>query len=204
MMGSGKTTIGIRLAELTGMRWYDTDDLITQKYGRIADIFEFYGEERFRQLETEIVHQVAGNDGCVISTGGGCVLRPENSAAFKEGGGRIVFLKVDIEVLFERTGHTATSGRCCARSPLKRCAISSITAPPSTKAAPITRWIPTASRSTRSRARSSACLNCRPSGDEHGADHGRLARHRQGDLRRLCARRVRRRLHLHQRRGGCT
>ncbi len=106
MMGSGKTTIGIRLAELTGMRWYDTDDLITQKYGRIADIFEFYGEERFRQLETEIVHQVAGSDGCVISTGGGCVLRPENSAAFKEGGGRIVFLKVDIEVLFERTGHT--------------------------------------------------------------------------------------------------
>ena len=106
MMGSGKTTVGIRLSELTGMRWYDTDDLIVDKYGRIADIFEYYGEERFRQLETGIVHRVAGEENCIISTGGGCVLRPENSAAFKEGGGKIVFLKVDIEVLFARTGHT--------------------------------------------------------------------------------------------------
>ena len=106
MMGSGKTTVGIRLSELTGMRWYDTDDLIVDKYGRIADIFEYYGEERFRQLETGIVHRVAGEENCIISTGGGCVLRPENSATFKEGGGKIVFLKVDIEVLFARTGHT--------------------------------------------------------------------------------------------------
>ena len=106
MMGSGKTTVGIRLSELTGMRWYDTDDLIVDKYGRIADIFEYYGEGRFRQIETGIVHRVAGEENCIISTGGGCVLRPENSAAFKEGGGKIVFLKVDIEVLFARTGHT--------------------------------------------------------------------------------------------------
>lgn len=106
MMGSGKTTVGIRISELTGMRWYDTDDLIVDKYGRIADIFEYYGEERFRKLETETVHRIAGEDNCVISTGGGCVLRPENSAAFKEGGGKIVFLKVDIHVLFARTGHT--------------------------------------------------------------------------------------------------
>lgn len=106
MMGAGKTTVGILISDLTGMRWYDTDDLITDKYGKIADIFEYHGEERFRTIETEIVHRVAKEDNCVISTGGGCVLRPENSAAFKEGGGKIVFLKVDIKVLFERTGHT--------------------------------------------------------------------------------------------------
>ncbi len=106
MMGAGKTTVGILISDLTGMRWYDTDDLITDKYGKIADIFEYHGEERFRAIETEIVHRVAKEDNCVISTGGGCVLRPENSAAFKEGGGKIVFLKVDIKVLFERTGHT--------------------------------------------------------------------------------------------------
>lgn len=106
MMGAGKTTVGILISDLTGMRWYDTDDLITDKYGKIADIFEYHGEERFRAIETEIVHRVAKEDNCVISTGGGCVLRPENSAAFKEGGGKIVFLKVDIKVLFERIGHT--------------------------------------------------------------------------------------------------
>lgn len=106
MMGAGKTTVGIKLSERTGMRWYDTDDLITDKYGKISDIFEFYGEERFRDIESEIVRKVAKEDNCVVSTGGGCVLKPENSAAFKEGGGKIVFLKVNIEVLFARTGHT--------------------------------------------------------------------------------------------------
>lgn len=106
MMGAGKTTVGIRISELTGMRWYDTDELITQKYGKISGIFEFYGEERFREIETEIVRGIAGEDNCVVSTGGGCVLKPENSAAFKDGGGKIVFLQVDIETLFERTGHT--------------------------------------------------------------------------------------------------
>ena len=107
MMGAGKTTVGVRISELTGMRWYDTDDLITRKYGSIPSIFEFYGEPRFREMESEIVHSIAGEDGCVISTGGGCVLKPENAAAFKAGGGKIVFLKVDIRILFERTGHTS-------------------------------------------------------------------------------------------------
>ncbi len=106
MMGAGKTTVGIRISELSGMRWYDTDDLITQRYGSIPGIFEFYGEARFREIETEVVRSVAGEDNCVISTGGGCVLKPENSAVFKAGSGKIVFLKVDIKVLFERTGHT--------------------------------------------------------------------------------------------------
>ena len=106
MMGAGKTTVGILLAERTGMRWYDTDDLITERHGNIPSLFEFYGEEHFRQLESEVVHSIANSDNCVLSTGGGRVLRPENSAAFKAGGGKIVFLKVDIATLFERTGHT--------------------------------------------------------------------------------------------------
>ena len=106
MMGAGKTSVGIKIADLTGMRWYDTDDLITEKYGRIPAICDLYGENRFREMESEIVKNVSDEDNVVISTGGGCVLRPENSAALKKHG-KIVFLKVDIEVLFERTGHTS-------------------------------------------------------------------------------------------------
>lgn len=106
MMGAGKTSVGIKIADLTGMRWYDTDDLIVQKYGKIPAIFEFYGEERFREMESEIVRGISEEDNAVISTGGGCVLRPENSAALKKHG-KIIFLKVDIAVLFERTGHTS-------------------------------------------------------------------------------------------------
>ena len=79
MMGAGKTTIGIKIAEITGRRWYDTDELIVDKYGKIADIFEYYGEPHFRKLETEIVKELAQKDGLVISTGGGLVLKKENN-----------------------------------------------------------------------------------------------------------------------------
>ena len=85
MMGAGKTCVGIKLSELTGMRWYDTDEMVVGKYGKIADIFEYYGEPHFRTLETEMVRQVAAENDCVVSTGGGCLLRPENAYAFKEG-----------------------------------------------------------------------------------------------------------------------
>ena len=40
MMGVGKTSVGIRLAELTDRRWYDTDVMITDRHGRISDLFD--------------------------------------------------------------------------------------------------------------------------------------------------------------------
>ena len=58
MMGAGKTTIGVKIAELTGRRWYDTDGMIADKYGKISDIFEYYGEQHFRKLETETVREL--------------------------------------------------------------------------------------------------------------------------------------------------
>ena len=106
MMGCGKSTVAAELCELTGMEHADTDAEIVKAHGRIADIFQTFGEPHFREIEREVTAKVASRDGLVISTGGGCVLKPENAAAFKAGGGKIVFLKVDIEVLFERTGHT--------------------------------------------------------------------------------------------------
>ena len=62
MMGAGKSTIGIKIAELTGRRWYDTDGVISDRYGKISDIFEYYGEPHFRKLETEIVKELAEQD----------------------------------------------------------------------------------------------------------------------------------------------
>ena len=66
MMGAGKTTIGIKIAELTGRRWYDTDGLIVDKHGKISDIFARYGEARFRELETETVKALVLADNLVI------------------------------------------------------------------------------------------------------------------------------------------
>ena len=101
MMGAGKTTIGIKIAELTGRRWYDTDGLIVDKHGKIADIFEYYGEAHFRKLETEIVKELAKKDNLIISTGGGLVLKSENNTVLQENG-KIVFLRATLETLAHR------------------------------------------------------------------------------------------------------
>lgn len=101
MMGAGKTTIGVKLAEITGRCWYDTDQMITDKHGKISDIFEYYGEEHFRLLETQIVKGFSEADNLVISTGGGLVLRAENNEILKKNG-VIIFLRASLETLIKR------------------------------------------------------------------------------------------------------
>ena len=101
MMGSGKTTVGVKIAARTSLRWYDTDELIVDKYGKISDIFEYYGEPHFRKLETEIVRELAQKDGLVISTGGGLVLKKENNELLQQNG-KIVFLRATLETLAGR------------------------------------------------------------------------------------------------------
>lgn len=101
MMGVGKTTVGIRISELTGRRWYDTDVMITDRHGRISDIFEYYGEAHFRSLETDIARELSERDDLVISTGGGMVLKPENSELLKKNG-KIFFMRASFESLLVR------------------------------------------------------------------------------------------------------
>ncbi len=101
MMGVGKSSVGIQISKMTGRRWYDTDIMITDRHGRISDIFEYYGEAYFRNLETDIVSELSNKDGLVISTGGGLVLKPENSKMLKENG-KIFFLRASYETLMKR------------------------------------------------------------------------------------------------------
>ena len=101
MMGAGKTTIGIKIAEITGRRWYDTDGVIVDRHGKISDIFEYYGEAHFRKIETEIVKELAQKDNLIVSTGGGLVLKSENNALLQQNG-KIVFLRASLETLAKR------------------------------------------------------------------------------------------------------
>lgn len=101
MMGVGKSTVGIKVAELTKRRWVDTDILISNRYGRILDIFEYYGEAHFRQLESEIVEELSQKDELVISTGGGLVLKWENAESLKKNG-KIFFLNASLDTLLSR------------------------------------------------------------------------------------------------------
>ena len=101
MMGAGKTTIGIKIAEITGRRWYDTDGVIVDKHGKISDIFEYYGEAHFRKLETQVIKELSEMDNLIISTGGGLVLKSENNVLLKKNG-KIVFLRASHETLAQR------------------------------------------------------------------------------------------------------
>ena len=101
MMGVGKTTVGKKIAEITGKEFCDTDALIVEEHGEIAEIFKNHGEVYFRALESEIVKKLSLKDGLIISTGGGLVLKEENVTALKEKG-KIVFLRATIETLVKR------------------------------------------------------------------------------------------------------
>ena len=107
MMGAGKTTVGLRLALSLDRRWVDTDSLIEDEYGDISTIFQSYGEEYFRGLETKVVEELVQEDGLVISTGGGLVLREESVSLLKQNG-KIVWLRGKVDTLTKRLSEDKT------------------------------------------------------------------------------------------------
>jgi shikimate kinase len=101
-MGTGKTTIGKKVAKSLGFRFVDTDHLISKRAGKsIPKIFEEDGEEAFRQLETELLRDCAAETDQVISTGGGIVTREENRQILKYAG-YVIWLKASPETIYER------------------------------------------------------------------------------------------------------
>lgn len=86
-MGSGKTTIGRKLARVTGLDFVDADQYLEEKEGKkISEIFAEKGEAYFRDRETAYIKELSRRDGIVLSLGGGAVLRPENVSAVKQTG----------------------------------------------------------------------------------------------------------------------
>ena len=106
-MGTGKTSVGRRLALQLRMRYIDTDDIIERDSGRrISNIFSEDGESAFRDLESEAVGKASKLCNYVISTGGGAVLRETNIAALKRNG--IIFcLTATPDEIYRRVRHQA-------------------------------------------------------------------------------------------------
>jgi len=101
-MGAGKSTIARELVKVKSAKRVEMDQLIVEQQGMlISDIFEKYGEEYFRDLETELLRSFLGQENMVVSCGGGSVLRDENAALMKENG-CIVLLKATPETIYER------------------------------------------------------------------------------------------------------
>ena len=99
MPGSGKSTIGKKLAARLDRNFVDADQYLVQKLGRtIPDIFASEGEAGFRQAETEVLAELGKASGLVIATGGGCVTRRENYALLHQSS-RIIWLQRGIDAL---------------------------------------------------------------------------------------------------------
>ncbi|MBC8464232.1 MAG: shikimate kinase [Bacteroidetes bacterium] len=100
-MGSGKTTVGRRLASMLRKTFYDTDNEVEAKTGvNIAYIFDVEGEEGFRKRESAALLEKAQLDNIIISTGGGIIELKENREVLKNG--YVIYLKTSLATQKER------------------------------------------------------------------------------------------------------
>lgn len=103
--GSGKSTVGRQLARRFNVSFVDSDAHIEQRLGcSIREFFEREGEDRFRDVEAEEIDRLTQSPGCVLSTGGGSVLRAENRQRLRERC-RVVYLRSSPDELFRRLRH---------------------------------------------------------------------------------------------------
>jgi shikimate kinase len=100
--GSGKSTVGKHLARRLGIAFVDSDHVIEQRAGcSIRELFDRDGEERFRDIEQEVIDELTQASAHVLATGGGAVLRMENRQNLRNRGS-VVYLKSYPEELFRR------------------------------------------------------------------------------------------------------
>jgi shikimate kinase len=98
-MGSGKTTLGKKLAKELEVPFADTDKMVAKEHGAIVEIFSKFGEGHFRTLETSALIKALSNGG-VIATGGGIVLSEENRRLLS--GYRTIFLDTSSEHVLDK------------------------------------------------------------------------------------------------------
>lgn len=102
-MGAGKSTIGRLLAKELHLPFKDSDKEIEVRTGAdIPWIFDVEGEQGFREREQAVIADLCQEDGLVLATGGGAILRPTNREALRAGG-RVVYLHTSVEQQLERT-----------------------------------------------------------------------------------------------------
>lgn len=104
LRGSGKSTLGKKLAKKLSYRFVDTDELITEQYGPIPAIVEKHGWQRFRKLEAKVAHELSSTKKMVISTGGGMLINPRNTKNLRKSG-YVALLKASPTTLAQRIMH---------------------------------------------------------------------------------------------------
>ncbi|MBL7952133.1 MAG: shikimate kinase [Flavobacteriales bacterium] len=100
-MCTGKSRIGRELAPLLGLPFHDLDRVVENRVGPIKPFFERQGEEAFRAVETEVLHELLAGPPGVISMGGGTPCEGDNLQRMKAAG-TVVWLDVPLDVLMSR------------------------------------------------------------------------------------------------------
>jgi shikimate kinase len=119
-MGAGKSTIGRQLAEALGFEFKDTDQEIQRRTGvDIPTIFEFEGEEGFRQRERQVIEELIQEDNIVLATGGGAVLRADNRQDLAARG-VVIYLHCSPDQQYARTARDRSRPLLDTPDPLGR------------------------------------------------------------------------------------
>ncbi len=120
MPGAGKSTAGRHLAHLLGVPFVDADAEIEKRIGcSIRSFFEQHGEVAFRDIEAETIAELVERPPCVLATGGGAVLRPENRQALKDHT-VVLYLRATPEELFRRLRHDTQRPLLQVADPLRK------------------------------------------------------------------------------------
>jgi len=119
MPGVGKTSVGRRLAKLIGRGFVDSDHEIERRLGMSIPVyFRDYGEAAFRDIEQQVVEELASRSGHVLATGGGAILREPNRRLLRDNG-TVVYLRTTPRRLVNRT-RNATRPLLMGADPLAR------------------------------------------------------------------------------------
>ena len=118
--GSGKTTVGRQLARRLDLPFYDSDLVIEERLGcAIREFFEREGEERFRDIEQEVLDALTKGGDAVLSTGGGAVLRQANRIHLRERT-QVIYLRSQPEELYRRLRNDRKRPLLQVADPLQR------------------------------------------------------------------------------------
>jgi len=119
-MGTGKSEVSQQLSKVLGWKVIDIDTEIEKSQRmKITGIFKQFGEQGFRDIETETIKTLSKNKNVIISTGGGAVLRQENMDALRENG-VIICLTATPETILKRIGNNNDRPLLQVEEPLKK------------------------------------------------------------------------------------
>ncbi len=119
LMGAGKSTVGRYLAKRMKREFYDTDTVIVERTGvSIPMIFEIEGEQGFRDREECVIKELSKEQGMILATGGGSVIRRINRQRLAATG-TVVYLRGSADLLFSRISHDTNRPLMQTDNPLK-------------------------------------------------------------------------------------